>query len=895
MLSRAAFPIAVAGLCLLVSSGLTLPQSSHSEIVALMHRAAEARRRGDYDAAAETYRRVVRRAPGFYEGRLFLADTLRKCRLDVEAKAEFAAARKLRPTDPLSHTGLADLEREAFRFREALTILEEGARVVPADKQEPIILAKGTALRQSGDAASAVQVLAQGAGVFPSSFRIREALARSLEVEGRWAEAVQAWRAARDLAPEDPSIRAGLDEATRLLSRLEQAEAAAKSPGAPKGAWGELARVRYLSRQFQKAAEAALVALRRERGRGDLTLLRGCALEKAGMREKAESELRKIPPGAPEHLVASYHRAYLARLRGDEATEGKTWLEAVESHPEDPGARVMLVLCWKREGKLEERIAGLRRSAGGRNRSSWSRVLEGLALEEAGRDDEAARLYTGLFREAPEDPEASARLTGLLALRPALLTRSLEETTSSHSSGGTGVDPTTHLLLARLLLVAGREKEALQEARETVTLFPERAEAHLALATLLEVAGNDPRETSTVLARAAALAPRSPWVRLLAGLALLRSGASAEAIREGERVVALAPRFPEGHEFLGSARRTAEDYSGAVQSLSRALLLDPTDSSGVVRFQLALAHAAQGNRLEARSVLEGGPPPFPDLIYREAWLFTQRTFLDRGFRGQDWLAWRDRFDGRLDSPAAACAAVAEMLSSLRDPYTRLRAAEETEAIYLAPRSGKLQIDRSGRPTRSSSSVVTEDLGENLGYLRLTNFTDPSAREAIRRALEELAEREGLILDLRGNTGGLSADADAIAGMLLESGEEIGRERSRIGEQPRTAPQMRPRATRTPLVILTDRRTGSAAERLAAGLQGAGRARVVGEGTFGKGTGQMSRLLPGGGMILVTAVENLTRAGEPIQGRGVLPDVKSDDALEKAKEMLKERDESKAPR
>ena len=90
------------------------------------------------------------------------------------------------------------------------------------------------------------------------------------------------------------------------------------------------------------------------------------------------------------------------------------------------------------------------------------------------------------------------------------------------------------------------------------------------------------------------------------------------------------------------------------------------------------------------------------------------------------------------------------------------------------------------------------------------------------------------------------------------------------------------------MVLTDRRTGSAAEKLAAGLQGSGRATVIGEGTFGKGVAQMGRLLPGGEMVLVSAVENLTLEGRSIQGQGVVPDVpeEGDASLEKAKELLR---------
>jgi C-terminal processing protease CtpA/Prc len=317
--------------------------------------------------------------------------------------------------------------------------------------------------------------------------------------------------------------------------------------------------------------------------------------------------------------------------------------------------------------------------------------------------------------------------------------------------------------------------------------------------------------------------------------------------------------------------------------------MDPADTLGVARFQLALSRAAAGNTFAARQALEGDLPPFPELIYRLAWSFAGRNFLDQSFHGQDWLAQRDRFSDALAPPDQAYAAVAAMLATLGDPYTRLRAAEETESLYLKRRSDSLETDRSGAPTESSSSFITRDLGGDIGYLRLTSFSDPSSREAIRKALERMAEDQGLVLDLRGNAGGLASEADAIAGMLMESGEILGVQRSASGEEIQKVPQTRPVYSRRPLVILTDRRTGSAAEKLAAGLQGSGRATVLGEGTFGKGAAQMSRLLPGGPMVLVTAVENLSPSGAAIQGRGVIPDVPAgeDESLEKAKEILKQ--------
>jgi tetratricopeptide (TPR) repeat protein len=867
------------------------PPSANSAIVSLMHGAAEERRRGAYQEASEIYRRVVRLAPRMFEAHLFLADTLRKLQLDGEAEPEFRIAREIKPADPLPYVGLAEMKRERFRFPEALAILEEGMGRVPPERREILIVAKASILRQRGDPAGALTGLAEGAKRFPESARIPESMARSLEEQGRLSEALDEWKRAAARSPDNVAVGLELQEAQRLASRLAEAEAAAGKPGAPAGAWEKLAHLRWIARQFPESAAAAEVSLRRQPKRSELLLWRGLALERAGRLDEAEVPLARIDPQAPEDLLALFHRAYLARRAGKGDAEEKIWLAALERHPREATAPLMLVLGWKRKGILEERIAALRQGSGrGRGDSPGRRILEGTALEEAGRDAEALAVYQHLFLEEPRDPESAARLSGLLALRPALLKQRLEEESARPPGKPSAEGPGGSLLRAQLLLAAGRTQAAVDELKEAATLFPDREEVLLALASLSGLAGTEPSEIAILLDRAAARFPRSPWTRLERGLFLLQRGDFAGAIAEGREVVRRAPALPEGHQLLAAASRLGGEPGKALEELRTALLLDPADSPGVVKFQRALILAAGGERREAQAALEGEMPVFPELTYRLAWTFVRRTFLDRTFRGQDWLAWRDRFGDPAAAPESACAAVAEMLASLRDPYTRLRGKEETASLYLKPRSGKLETDVSGTPSRASASVVAGDLGENFGYIRLTNLTDPSARESIRRALQEMAERDGLVLDLRGNLGGMAAEADAIAGLLLAPGEELGRERTRFGEQVQRAPATRSGASRKPLVILTDRRTGSAAEKLASGLQGAGRATVLGDETFGKGVGQMSRLLPGGVMVLVTAVESLTRTGGAIEGKGVLPDVPGegeDVSLEKAKELLRQ--------
>ncbi|HEV8376654.1 MAG TPA: S41 family peptidase [Candidatus Polarisedimenticolia bacterium] len=857
-------------------------------ILTLMHRAADERKRGDYAAAAESYRQVLRRAPGLYEAHLFLADSLRRRRLTSGAEEEFLAARRIRPADPLPHVGLADLLRESFRFEEALARLGEGMASVPPDKSEPLVVAQGNTLRESGDPAAAAQLLTEAMPRYPGSSRMRESLAKCLMDEGKVDEAVKAFSEARDRSPGNSTFELELKEAADLAARLREEEQAARAPGAQADVWVSLARLRYHARQFSPAAEAAMEGLKRDRSRSDLRLLRALALERGPRPSEARAELTKIPKTAPEHLLALYHVAYLARLQSDDAAEARIWEEAAREHPADPTARLMLVLSWKRSSRLAKRLESFGRGDAGGMEPRAGRLLEGMAREEAGQTAEALRVYAQAFRAAPGDPEIAARLSRLASGSSQRVAELLAEKTSGAAQSDKARRAEDALLRARLVETTGRRGEAMQILREAWKAFPNRSDVARALSELSANLGRAGEDPDALLAKAMQLDPGSPWPILQKGLRLLKAGDGKGAVEQAEKALEIVPSLAEGWQLAGSARRVAGDHAGAAKDLSRALLLDPADSLGVARFQLSLALAAAGDRPAARQALEGDLPPFPELIYRLAWSFAGDTFLDRAFHGQDWQALRDRFTDPHASPARAYGAVASMLESLGDPYTRLRSTQETETLYLRARSEKLEQDSAGAPLPTSGTVFTRDLGEDIGYLRLTNFSDPSSREAIRKALEKMAMQQGLVLDLRGNAGGLVSEADAIAGMLLESGETLGLQRTASGEEVQKVAQTRPSVKRKPMVILTDRRTGSAAEKLAAGLQGNGRATVLGEGTFGKGVGQISRLLPGGPMMLVTAVESLTRGGDSLQGRGVIPDVPAgeDESIEKAREILK---------
>ncbi|TPV92514.1 MAG: hypothetical protein B7733_25465 [Myxococcales bacterium FL481] len=130
---------------------------------------------------------------------------------------------------------------------------------------------------------------------------------------------------------------------------------------------------------------------------------------------------------------------------------------------------------------------------------------------------------------------------------------------------------------------------------------------------------------------------------------------------------------------------------------------------------------------------------------------------------------------------------------------------------------------------------------------------------------------GIVLDLRGNPGGLVDEALVVADLFVADGV-LTRTRGRDGKVLREERAHAAGTDRqTPLVIIQDRTTGSSAELLTAALRDHGRARVVGEQSYGKGTVQDVMGLSDGSLLTLTIARYYAPSGTPIDGVGVTPD------------------------
>jgi carboxyl-terminal processing protease len=162
----------------------------------------------------------------------------------------------------------------------------------------------------------------------------------------------------------------------------------------------------------------------------------------------------------------------------------------------------------------------------------------------------------------------------------------------------------------------------------------------------------------------------------------------------------------------------------------------------------------------------------------------------------------------------------------------------------------------------------------LGYLRITQFSE-AVPQLVREAIEDLnggdggPAVEGLILDLRNNSGGLVSAGVAVADELLDGGAIVETEdRGGIASLQQANPG---RLFDGPMLTLVNGGTASASEILAGALQDGGRSPLAGSRTFGKGLIQTLLSLGDGSGLAVTVARYLTPAGHDIQNLGIAPD------------------------
>ncbi|MXZ26458.1 MAG: S41 family peptidase [Caldilineaceae bacterium SB0665_bin_21] len=191
-----------------------------------------------------------------------------------------------------------------------------------------------------------------------------------------------------------------------------------------------------------------------------------------------------------------------------------------------------------------------------------------------------------------------------------------------------------------------------------------------------------------------------------------------------------------------------------------------------------------------------------------------------------------------------------------------RGAEEFELTII-----RATIDM---PTTSHELIGPD---ADIGYVRLHTF-NALAADKLGDVIKgfESADVTGLILDLRGNGGGLLDESVEVAGLLAGRGLVVRQIYSDGREEDHRAQHRAVLDRDTPLVVLVNRSSASASELVAGALQDNGRAVLIGEPTLGKGSVQVTRMLADESQIRVTNSLWFTPKDRSINGEGLVPDV-----------------------
>lgn len=225
--------------------------------------------------------------------------------------------------------------------------------------------------------------------------------------------------------------------------------------------------------------------------------------------------------------------------------------------------------------------------------------------------------------------------------------------------------------------------------------------------------------------------------------------------------------------------------------------------------------------------------------------------------------------------------------SFLDSVDKIRGEKGTAVVLSIIRAGKDEVLEVSvtRDTIVVKSVVSENIGPNgeVAYIKVSQFGDDTSKlfsDALKAAVAE--GKRGAVIDLRNNPGGfLTASIDAIGLVLpqvIESDNEFLKARTAVREtyknkeDDRLVATIAPVADALPIVVLVNAGSASASEIFAGAMKDYGRAKVVGQKTFGKGSVQDLVALKNGGSIKVTIAHWLTPAGTEINGKGVVPDV-----------------------
>ncbi len=214
--------------------------------------------------------------------------------------------------------------------------------------------------------------------------------------------------------------------------------------------------------------------------------------------------------------------------------------------------------------------------------------------------------------------------------------------------------------------------------------------------------------------------------------------------------------------------------------------------------------------------------------------------------------------------------------SLHDAVSKLRGPKGTDVtITIARQEMEKPLDITiTRDIIKLKSVKSRVIDDNIGYVKLTQFQERSARD-LKKALKKLSSNDditAMILDLRNNPGGLLKGAVDVSSQFLPPGKLVVYIKGRNGDKTEFETVNGNDYSEIPMVVLVNGGSASASEIVAGALQDWGKAVVLGTQTFGKGSVQTVIPLSDGSALRLTTARYYTPKGRSIQTTGITPDI-----------------------